>query len=58
MKALDQEWEKKDFTKIQDLKIPWNVREIGAEAAWNEENATGKGIKVAIIDSESSPLLR
>ena len=51
MKALDQEWEKKDFTKIQDLKIPWNVREIGAEAAWNEENATGKGIKVAIIDS-------
>jgi len=51
MEAVDQEWEKKDFKKIKDLKIPWNVREIGAQAAWSEENATGKGVKVAIIDS-------
>ena len=51
MKAIDEEWKKKDFTKKEDLKIPWNVREIGAQAAWNEENATGKGVTVGIIDS-------
>lgn len=33
------------------LSIPWNVREIGAQAAWKEENATGQGVKVAVIDT-------
>ena len=33
------------------MKIPWNVKEIGAQAAWNEENATGRGVKVAVIDT-------
>ena len=33
------------------LRIPWNVREIGAQAAWKEENATGQGVKVAVIDT-------
>ena len=51
MKAVDKEWGKKDFQKTQVLKIPWNVKEIGAQAAWNEENATGRGVKVAVIDT-------
>jgi subtilisin family serine protease len=33
------------------LRIPWNVREIGAQGAWIEENATGQGVKVAVIDT-------
>ena len=51
MKAVHAEWEKKGFQTTQNLKIPWNVREIGAQTAWNEENATGKGVKVAVIDT-------
>ena len=51
MKAVDKVWEKKDFNRTQDLKIPWNVRAIGAQATWKEENATGRGVKVAVIDT-------
>ncbi len=36
-------------------KIPWNVHEIGAVRSWNEENATGRGVLVAVIDSGILP---
>ena len=35
--------------------IPWNVREIGADRAWKDENATGRGVTVAVIDSGILP---
>ena len=44
-------WRKKSTRSSKGLRIPWNVREIGAQSVWNEENATGKSIKVAVIDT-------
>lgn len=35
--------------------IPWNVSEIGADRAWKDENATGLGVTVAVIDSGILP---
>ena len=37
------------------MRIPWSVREIGAEMAWKEENATGRGVTVAVIDTGILP---
>ena len=41
-------WKKKQPEAIMSLRIPWNVREIGAEMAWTEENATGRDVTVAV----------
>ena len=55
MKEVLATWKKKAPEPILSLRIPWNVREIGAEMAWKEENATGRGVTVAIIDSGILP---
>jgi len=55
MKEVLATWEKKEPEHILSLRIPWNVREIGAEMAWKEENATGRGVTVAVIDSGILP---
>jgi len=51
MKKVLATWTKKSTRFSGSLRIPWNVREIGAQAAWKEENATGQGVKVAVIDT-------
>lgn len=33
------------------LTIPWNLKRIGADAAWQAEGATGRGVVVALCDS-------
>ena len=48
-------WKKKQPEAIMSLRIPWNVREIGAEMAWAEENATGRDVTVAVIDTGILP---
>jgi hypothetical protein len=55
MKEVLATWKKKAPEHILSLRIPWNVREIGAELAWKEENATGRGVTVAVIDSGILP---
>ena len=55
MKEVLATWKKKEPEPILSLRIPWNVREIGAELAWKEENATGRGVTVAVIDSGILP---
>ncbi len=55
MKEVLAIWKKKEPEPILSLRIPWNVREIGAEMAWKEENATGRGVTVAVIDSGILP---
>jgi hypothetical protein len=55
MKEVLVTWKKKEPEHILSLRIPWNVREIGAELAWKEENATGRGVTVAVIDSGILP---
>ena len=49
-------WKKKQPEAILSLRIPWNVREIGAEMAWREENATGRDVTVAVIDTGILPV--
>jgi subtilisin family serine protease len=51
MHDLVDEWRKKSTRSSGGVRIPWNVTEIGAQAAWMEENATGQGVKVAVIDT-------
>ena len=51
MRNVLTEWRRKDSRPPNTLSIPWNVQEIGAQAAWKEENATGQGVKVAVIDT-------
>ena len=55
MKEVLANWNKKEPEHILSLRIPWNVREIGAEMAWKEENATGRGVTVAVIDTGILP---
>jgi subtilisin family serine protease len=55
MKEVLATWKKKEPEPILSMRIPWNVREIGAELAWKEENATGRGVTVAVIDSGILP---
>lgn len=55
MKEVLATWKKKKPEPILSLRIPWNVREIGAELAWNEENATGRDVTVAVIDTGILP---
>jgi len=55
MKEVLATWKKKEPEPILSLRIPWNVREIGAELAWKEENATGRGVTVAVIDTGILP---
>ena len=55
MKEVLATWKKKEPEPILSLRIPWNVREIGAEMAWKEENATGRGVTVAVIDTGILP---
>ena len=55
MKEALATWKTKPPESILSLRIPWNVREIGAEMAWKEENATGRGVTVAVIDSGILP---
>ena len=31
--------------------IPWNLQRIGADRAWSEQNVTGRGVVVAVLDS-------
>ena len=51
MQNMLTEWSRNDSHPFRNLRIPWNVKEIGAQAAWKEENATGRGVKVAVIDT-------
>ena len=51
MRNILTEWRRKDSRPPNTVRIPWNVREIGAQAAWKKENATGQGVKVAVIDT-------
>lgn len=49
-----------EFT-TEGLQIPWNLKRIGADAAWREESATGKGVVIALCDSGlmiAPPLVR
>ena len=55
MKEVLATWKKKAPESSKAVKISWNVREIGAVKAWNEENATGRGVTVAVIDSGILP---
>lgn len=55
MKEALSTWNKKATVPILSLRVPWNVREIGAELAWKEENATGRGVTIAVIDSGVLP---
>ncbi len=55
MKEVLAIWKKKTIESSKAKKISWNVREIGAVKAWNEENATGRGVTVAVIDSGILP---
>ena len=48
-------WREPNALSKRRKKIPWNVREIGAEWAWKDENATGLGVTVAVIDSGILP---
>lgn len=46
---------------VDGLEIPWNLKRIGANAAWQQEGATGAGVVVAICDSglmTAPPLVR
>ena len=38
------------------VEIPWNLRRIGADKAWREEQATGRGVVVAVSDTGLAPL--
>ena len=51
MHNVTDEWRKDRIRSPEGLRIPWNIEEIGAQAAWKEENATGQGVKVAVIDT-------
>jgi subtilisin family serine protease len=51
MRNILAEWRRKDSRAPNTVSIPWNVQEIGAQAAWKEENAAGQGVKVAVIDT-------
>ena len=51
MRNILSEWRRQDFRPFKNVSVPWNVQEIGAQAAWKEENATGLGVKVAVIDT-------
>ena len=55
MRNILTEWARKDSRSPQNVSIPWNVREIGARDAWKEVNATGRGVKVAVIDTGIVP---
>jgi subtilisin family serine protease len=55
MRNILAEWRRKDFRPSKNVSIPWNVREIGANLAWKEVNATGRGVKVAVIDTGIVP---
>ena len=44
-------WKKKKHPFFRKFKHPLECQEIGAQAAWKEENATGQGVKVAVIDT-------
>ena len=55
MKEVLATWKKQEPESILSPRIPWNVREIGAELAWKEENATGRGVTVAVIDTGILP---
>ena len=55
MRHMLAKWRRKDSRPPNTLSIPWNVREIGADLAWKEENATGRGVKVAVIDTGIVP---
>lgn len=37
--------------KTEGLEIPWNVKRIQADLAWEKEKATGKGVTIALLDS-------
>jgi hypothetical protein len=39
------------------VEIPWNLRRIGADRAWREWQATGRGVVVAVSDTGLAPLL-
>jgi bacillopeptidase F len=55
MRKILAEWRRKDSLPSKNVSIPWNVREIGANLAWKEVNATGRGVKVAVIDTGIVP---
>ena len=55
MRNILAEWRRKDSRSPNTLSIPWNVREIGADLAWEDVNATGQGVKVAVIDTGIVP---
>ncbi|MFQ5730998.1 MAG: S8 family serine peptidase [Planctomycetaceae bacterium] len=40
-----------DLLKTDGLEIPWNVSRVRADVAWSKEDATGKGVVVALMDS-------
>ena len=55
MRNILAKWRRKDSRFPNTLSIPWNVREIGANLAWKEENATGRGVRIAVIDTGIVP---
>lgn len=55
MRNILTEWRRKDSRPTNTLSIPWNVREIGANLAWKDVNATGRGVKIAVIDTGIVP---
>ena len=48
-----QEWkdDSDEPLSTDGLEIPWNLRLIQADAAWEEEKVTGRGVVVAVCDS-------
>ena len=40
-----------DPLSTRGLDVSWNLKAIGAEAAWSDEKATGKGVVVALLDT-------
>jgi subtilisin family serine protease len=55
MRNILTEWRRKDSRSPNTLSIPWNVREIGADLAWKDVNATGRGVRIAVIDTGIVP---
>jgi subtilisin family serine protease len=36
---------------VDGLEIPWNLKRIGADRAWTEDNVNGRGTVVALLDT-------
>jgi subtilisin family serine protease len=50
-KALKERQEEEEEFSSKGLEVPWNLKRIQADQAWDLEKTTGKGVVVAVADS-------